>query len=788
MHIVVRLIAVGGIVSTAIASAFALTTTGNDAQYTTLQQLSIPAREIRPTTELIISGSNIGEARPVFFKIEHKESKSFGTRFNAERWIGTGPFKLYFPLHALNQKNNAFFPENVDVTVTAFAKKSDAKNISTHFEIGTTLNFPPNTIALDFGPAQSPVFPGFMQTLSTDSKITCARKCIEIRRPYHDSLIRDGISGVTRVSLNAEEGIYQLTLWLEDTGDWEYIPYHLEQRIIINGSIVSYRRETPVQWYNRTYTSPKFVKAPPAQTNWLTFAQHRGAPFTTTVTPKNGKITIELAGDRSSATHVAALLLEPADNKSAMKLLEKERSARANSRWPIIGRRDSWHTLSLPSQAPLTMPKDAIHFRGYVLESTGQNVNILHIEPARLEAAVLKTKAWMPIETLDRPYPNFEHLTRDNRKLHPILPGRVMTTDQIILQISTQPETIAGDYKGFIIYELNGAPKTLPYTVKVLDVKRPPLLYPIGVYLERNPAENWFRGDVEETASCIANIMTELGISTIAAPVPLAKMRDPQSFIDDLISWKASFKTVFAYAHHKTLEYYLGGAESNRLMAAGNLKAQALDKQIIWSIADEPAKGFIPRLIKKIHHIRAVDPKSILAGHLNKPELIDLANHLDIVLLNEGFGITGASLDKVRTFGAKPWLYNIKSPYNGAGLMASLLEAQGYMQWHGYMPTANPFDPTDGREGDVFLVYPSPSPCSPYANIDRTLIELSMAAEDAKWLQWLKVTNLETFKKLALRARNMDSSNIHGWSRLRTVLYKQIDKHFYKSKLEVQSQ
>lgn len=765
--------------SVAIASAFALTTARNEVQYTSLQQLRIPASEIRPSTELIITGSNTGEPRPVFIKIEHNGSKSFGTRFNAERWIKTGAFKLYFPLHALNQGNNALFPEDVDLKVTAFEKKSDAKNVSTHFEIGTDLNFSRDTIALDFGPAQSPVFPGFKQIVSTDSKITCARKCIEIRRHYHDSLIGDGISGITRLSLIAEEGTYQLTLWLGDTGDWEYIPYHLEQRIKINGFIVAYKRETPVQWYNRTYTGLKPKASSPAQTNWLAFAQYRGAPLTMKVQPVNGKIVIELAGDRSSATHIAGLLLEPAGETSMMKRLIRARRARANSRWPVIGNKDSWQMLLPSNPSQIVIPKDGIHFARYTLQEADQNVKIIHVESARSTASALKTRAWTPITTLNRPDANSEHLVLDSRKLQPVLSGHVISANQIILQITTQLDTLAGDYKGFIVYEVEGEFKTLPYEVTVLDAKRPKLPYPVGTYLEHHPAENWFPGELEHIASCIADIQRELGLSTVAAPVPLTKIRDARNFVDDLINWRTQFNTVFAYAHHKTLEYYLGGAKTNKIMAAGNLKAQILDKQVIWSIADEPTLGLISRLIKKTQHIRAVDHKTILAGHLNKPELIELANYLDIVLLNEGFGITGSSLDKVRTLGAKPWLYNIKSPYNGAGLMASLLEAEGYMQWHSYMPTANPFDPTDGREGDVFLVYPSPSPCSQYANIDRTLVELSMAVEDARWLQWLKITNLEVFKKLARRARNLGASNKHGWFELRTVLYKQIEKHFY---------
>ncbi len=234
------------------------------------------------------------------------------------------------------------------------------------------------------------------------------------------------------MSLNAEEGTYNLTLWLEDTGDWEYIPHHLEQRIKINGSIVSYRRETPNQWYNRTYINPAPKAAAHAETNWLAFAQYRGAPLTVKVQPINGKIVVDLAGDRSSATHLAGLLLEPAEETTMMKWLTSARKARANSRWPVVESTDSWHKLLPANPSQITLPKEAIHFVRYTLGEEGGKVRIIHIEAARSPDSILKTKAWTPVKTLNREQANSEHLTLDNRKLQPMLSGHVMAANQII--------------------------------------------------------------------------------------------------------------------------------------------------------------------------------------------------------------------------------------------------------------------------------------------------------------------------------------------------------------------
>jgi hypothetical protein len=52
------------------------------------------------------------------------------------------------------------------------------------------------------------------------------------------------------------------------------------------------------------------------------------------------------------------------------------------------------------------------------------------------------------------------------------------------------------------------------------------------------------------------------------------------------------------------------------------------------------------------------------------------------------------------------------------------------------MPTADPFDPTDGREGDVQFLWPSPGLCAP-PDLDADLLALAEGQEDLRWLAWL---------------------------------------------------
>jgi hypothetical protein len=53
------------------------------------------------------------------------------------------------------------------------------------------------------------------------------------------------------------------------------------------------------------------------------------------------------------------------------------------------------------------------------------------------------------------------------------------------------------------------------------------------------------------------------------------------------------------------------------------------------------------------------------------------------------------------------------------------------------MPTADPFDPLDGREGDEQLILPSAAPCPSTPSIHRDLLDLADGVVDQRWLLWL---------------------------------------------------
>jgi hypothetical protein len=68
------------------------------------------------------------------------------------------------------------------------------------------------------------------------------------------------------------------------------------------------------------------------------------------------------------------------------------------------------------------------------------------------------------------------------------------------------------------------------------------------------------------------------------------------------------------------------------------------------------------------------------------------------------------------------------------------------------MPTADAFDPTDGREGDVQFLWPTPGVCDP-PDLDPDLLALVEGAEDLRWLAWLEASPAPEAAALAARLR-----------------------------------
>jgi len=177
-----------------------------------------------------------------------------------------------------------------------------------------------------------------------------------------------------------------------------------------------------------------------------------------------------------------------------------------------------------------------------------------------------------------------------------------------------------------------------------------------------------------------------------------------------------------------------GWGESARPLRALGLAAP------IWSVADEPAHDArtAQDLLWWTQALRAADPAARLAAQINHPAQTRLLDLVDVAIVNPGFGVDAQDVVRARGGRREVWLYNTDAPRLTAGLWLRAVGAARYLQWHARMPTADPFDPTDGRESDVQVLYPTPAPCPAQHDIQSDLLSMAEGVVDQRWLSWLE--------------------------------------------------
>ena len=205
------------------------------------------------------------------------------------------------------------------------------------------------------------------------------------------------------------------------------------------------------------------------------------------------------------------------------------------------------------------------------------------------------------------------------------------------------------------------------------------------------------------------------------------------------------------------------------------LKEMMVDKElpdIYWSIFDEPIPEKFPAIAQSatILHNPTLEFKS--AGHLNNPKQQQLSGASDLLIMNHGYGVNPDTIKRLKKT-SKIWLYNMPTPRLAAGAYLWNSGADGYLQWHGRMPTADLFDPTDGREGDVAYIYPWQGGCPDTISIHSRLLELHEATLDYRWLQWLETQAKEdkTAKELL---KEIKDSIPEDWNDAANITIKQL--------------
>ena len=164
---------------------------------------------------------------------------------------------------------------------------------------------------------------------------------------------------------------------------------------------------------------------------------------------------------------------------------------------------------------------------------------------------------------------------------------------------------------------------------------------------------------------------------------------------------------------------------------------------MLWSLADEPGETLDHGIYAQNQALNQLNqllaqtlPNLKRMAQLNKKVHSKLVEAFDAVLINYGYQLTERRLQDLRDKNVDVYLYNLPHLRFAVGSYLWRIKGKGFWQWHGRMPTAHPFDPTDGREDDVQLLLPNKNVCSPPA-IHSSLLAIRQGINDHRWLNWL---------------------------------------------------
>jgi hypothetical protein len=644
--------------------------------------------------ELVLRGNNAGTLpATLIVRLDDAGSSDYASRINEEWVVMPGPFLLHLPvasfktpkkrkldLSALKSMRVFTFDDGVALTGAAWALPEP---IST------------DVLALDFGPVDGAVAPGFLAVTEADPRISGKLEAVE--RPYLDPLVSDGVRGIERISIPAQPGLYQLTLWTEDIGQWETPPRYIERRIKINGEVVLHERFTDHDWRINRYLQN-------AHTNEL---PQRGRPqtFPVMVGPGHRQIEIAFAGDNKTALFVSALVLEKGPVPQMRDQVNTLRAGRYAALWPVM---EAVKTAQPASKLEVARSRIAALELGYTPEFDTKIDNIGLVLPTGLKGEVRLAQS-----RLARPNPQKRLLVRDERTLRGDVVGEPLKsgeTRKVYILVFADHNAKLGDQTGQLVINND----RIEFPVSVFDRPRNDRGRYRGVYLDHayyltNPS------DLRSQLWCDVSYLAKLGFTTIAPPFSL----DVAAFKEDYAFYAAAGfdGQIFVYAALKRWIRKYGIEE------AANRARQVNQPNLIWSIADEPSNPGVDSaaLTANIKKIRETVPDIRLAGHLNSPRDAKFVGLFDVVLVNAGFA---DHLDDVPEE-TELWFYNIQQSDGTLPVFVTQNEdAQGILQWHARNPLGDPYDPTDGREGDASFLLPSEYVCPVVPDIDSQLIKL----------------------------------------------------------------
>jgi hypothetical protein len=725
-----------------------------------------PGFTLQEDEEIIVEGRNAGQAtQRIILRVDDARSGDYASRFDLERMAAPGPFRVRLSAGQMRTPSGRFL-DRTDLrrVIVSVDGRADLVHIAA-ISAKRSFSLHEGARGFDFGPEGQAVFPGFEPVAPGDVRVS-GRTLVPVRRPSGDPLVADGIRGVERFDLAWPDGRWTVSLFTQDPGEWEFVPHPLNRRIRFNGQTIDEWRISPRQWFRDGYLAG--YHAEDVRDPWEAFGRRRSGIVTGDVEVTGGRLAIELAGDSIQSTYVAAVLIEPAGTLAALDAVQAERRTRFLETWPVIGPGMAaappamvagllaagttvtldWRPSPIPVE-PTALPRGTVAPIDVVFVPAADDRNpTVMVEPPRSGMAALPVEVRWGHWRFGRPDTAMGGVVADADHLRGDLAAMTLKAGlprRVNVLVSVPPEAAPGLYRGAVAIRTGETVVEQRFAVDVLPAVLPPATRPVGVYLEARAGIDWFaelEAERRTGLACDVAVLRRLGLTGLAPPIATPRQGDARAAIEDIAFFRlAGFDLpMLAYAPVKRALAESGPAG---LTAALRETLAGLDllgmRPPVWSIADEPGNpGSTPEDLVRIREaIRAAGPDMLVAGHLNHPGDRRLLSLFDTVLVNAGFGLDADEIAAIpRRGGPDVWLYNMPDVELAAGVYLWRSGAGGYLQWHARSATADPYDPTDGREGDVMLLPPSPEPCPSVADVDGRLLRMARGLVDQRWLEW----------------------------------------------------
>lgn len=741
----------------------------NAQDQTVKSETSIPL--ITPNTVWQLSGVNTSSKTKLIIIEIGQHKAAYRNRINQERGVLPGAFTLQLYPYGFKTSKGTPLIFNNETRIKIFSLDND--KAITDFKL--SLKKAPNLealYALDFGPEDQVVWQGFEPVAPSHPLLAQNpnnKNLTAFTRLSLDPLIRDGVSGLISLKLPLPKGQWRLHLWTEDVGYWQTLPEQIERRIRINGQDRDYQLNPPWQWVGQRYTQNKhrlsqFNKLSNL-TSWRAIGQYRGDYKQFDLESYKDELHIELAGANQIATTITALVVERI-NQNVLADINFERASWFNSRWPLLPYQQKSHSKKTRSKPYRLTPNNPL----FITIPLNKSISLNNINWEKTPFNIEKRVTIMQLERnlgsyTANPAGSFlaikPILISAEKKDQPL-------SETLHLTIKAPENLTAGIYPLTIIDDISKQPLKKIH-IQLLDVLLPELKKPVGVYLDLAPhlfLSYERKGASEKQLLCDLNTLSSLALSGVAPPFPLPKnkalLKGYQNRLETL--YTLGFKPPFLdYASLKNLRFQFGQDQTSGLLGKLSQAASKQPRSIAISIADEPSNASsngieIKQMASLVDNSQTVNLDKnanvlLKAAHLNHPKDSKWLGEIDIALINQGYGVNRQRIQKIRNKDVEVWLYNMSNKRLAAGFFLWKHSLSGYLQWHARMPTADPFDPTDGREDDQQLLPIMGKVCAPVADLHPQLIAIAEGVTDHRWLNWLDQMSQHSILAYKLRQK-----------------------------------